>query len=322
MIEVCADPDILGITIFDITDLRDIHYCFVDFHGMESEREVTLMMPLSARVYLGAYYDLDAGFQTLLESYEGIQLITASALAETWPEGEWFEPDSGEDEGVKGVGSIEPKNDNEVDPTLEVSDLVVEAIAGMTLREKSMNALLDNLLLQSRDDPVLLAEVEQLTDFVPKLRTKLYEQAATLKSSPMLVRLLGKALLGVVQVDLGPFKILTAEDISAVIQGISSSMEVLNLSNMPELTDLDLGVILQCTNDQSEQAEARNPAGHLPLADQIKEPANQEWGTDNCLVTSKKAPGNKATKLKAIILLEDPKISLGFVYTHLGGYEI
>ena len=74
-----------GITIFDITDLTKVRYCFVDFMGMESERQVQLMTPLSARTYLEAYYVLDeaedrADLKPLLKSFEGKDLVLTAAL--------------------------------------------------------------------------------------------------------------------------------------------------------------------------------------------------------------------------------------------------
>ena len=62
---------------------------------MESEREVDLNTPLSARTYLEVYYELDnttddkVGLLPLVESFQSISLITKEALAETWPDGAW-----------------------------------------------------------------------------------------------------------------------------------------------------------------------------------------------------------------------------------------
>ena len=56
-----------GITIFDISEPSSVRYCFVDFLGMESPREVQLMAPLTARIYLEAYYDLEDSDTKYLE---------------------------------------------------------------------------------------------------------------------------------------------------------------------------------------------------------------------------------------------------------------
>ena len=57
---------------------------------MESEREVELMTPLSARTYLEAYYEINEtddkpGLLHLLNDFNGYQLISSAALKETWP---------------------------------------------------------------------------------------------------------------------------------------------------------------------------------------------------------------------------------------------
>ena len=68
-----------GITIFDISDPTKVRYCFVDYNGMESNREVQLMSPLSARTYLDAYYKLDesegAQFLSLVDKFAKCPLI-------------------------------------------------------------------------------------------------------------------------------------------------------------------------------------------------------------------------------------------------------
>lgn len=46
-----------GITVIDISDLNEVRYCFVDYHGMESKREVDLHTPLDGWTYLRAYYN-------------------------------------------------------------------------------------------------------------------------------------------------------------------------------------------------------------------------------------------------------------------------
>jgi hypothetical protein len=74
-----------GITVLDITDLENVRYCFVDFHGMESEGEVDLMTPLSATTYLRAYETVKGE----VEDYEGLPLIDGRALNSAWPDSKW-----------------------------------------------------------------------------------------------------------------------------------------------------------------------------------------------------------------------------------------
>lgn len=63
-----------GITIIDITEPSTPRYCFVDFFGMESRREVQLMSPLDAGTWLRAYEQADA-FANHAEIWEEWQLV-------------------------------------------------------------------------------------------------------------------------------------------------------------------------------------------------------------------------------------------------------
>lgn len=77
--------DAADITILDITDLSNVRYCFVDFFGMESEREVPLHTPLDRWTYLRACYADDE--ETVLRSklvtdgLEKYALVELGALA-------------------------------------------------------------------------------------------------------------------------------------------------------------------------------------------------------------------------------------------------
>lgn len=84
-----------GITIIDITDLDDVRYCFVDCHGMESERQVPLHTPLSGMDYALAYYDPQRRFvvqtqhtQKALKKYGLVQVeaLNGKPLIAPFPE--------------------------------------------------------------------------------------------------------------------------------------------------------------------------------------------------------------------------------------------
>ncbi|KAL9628407.1 MAG: hypothetical protein Q9204_005905, partial [Flavoplaca sp. TL-2023a] len=232
-----------GITVFDITEPDNPRYCFVDFAGMESEREVDLNIPLSARTYLEAYYELsnakdpndEAGLLPLVESFESRSLITKEALAETWPDGAW---DSASLSG--------PDHDSPDPPALGGLDI---ADKPKTLRNQTMDQLLDLLLDPSEQDvDGLMAEAGHLNDFIPNLRRRLYEHASVLQPSSTTVGLLQKALEGVATVDLSPFKLWTSEHLSAVVSHLQTGvngMKSLNMSNMPDLTEPELAAIMK-----------------------------------------------------------------------------
>lgn len=231
---VCA-----GITVFDVTEPANPRYCFVDFMGMESEREVDLDTPLSARTYLEAYYELhdpandEVGLLPLVESFQNRSLITKEALADTWPDGAW------EHQSPSNVDSTDP---------LDLGGLDI-ADKPKSLRNQAMDQFLDVLLDPSEQDVhTLMAETDHLNDFVPSLRRRLYDQASILEPSAKNIGLLHKALEGVTTVDLSLFKLWSAEHLSAVVSHLQAGVDglkVLNMSNMPDLTEAELAAIMK-----------------------------------------------------------------------------
>ncbi|KAL8741922.1 MAG: hypothetical protein Q9184_008327, partial [Pyrenodesmia sp. 2 TL-2023] len=288
-----------GITIFDITDLTDVRYCFVDFYGMESKREVALMTPLSARIYLEAYYELDAandeaGFLPLLESFQGRNLVNVKALKETWPTGDWHGDEFVQD--VEGVHPQDPSRTESKDLAGNFQEYQIKS-----LRDQSMDNFLDVLLDPSQDTAALLAEAELLTDFVPRLRRRLYDQAGTLTPSTTLLNLLHKALSRDVEVDLSPFNMLPVEHLTTLVGKLRhGKMRSLNLSNMSHITESDLEAILEAGHVASTQIETTQ--------------------TGPMITTKIQAPNSP--DITSIILLETPNISLDFVAKHLGAYDV
>ncbi|KAL6720296.1 hypothetical protein ACLMJK_002217 [Lecanora helva] len=275
-----------GITIFDISDLDNVRYCFVDYHGMESEREVSLMTPLSARTYLEAYYELDdpkceeMGLLPLLDKFKGRSIITGAALQDTWPEGDW--------------------QMDECDPQPQAINLDDNADNQPTksLRDQSMDTFLGMVISQTEENPDLMAEAQMMHDFSSRLREQLYDRAANMERSAYLLDLLYMALQHDKVVDLSPFKTLTIEDLSLLVTRLcgNGKMKGLCLSNMPGLTESDLELILAKLSPPSVGA-----------------------GSECAL--SPRAAG-RGQNLMAMILLEDPQISIDFLTKNLGQYEI
>ncbi|KAL8667145.1 MAG: hypothetical protein Q9168_007331 [Polycauliona sp. 1 TL-2023] len=232
-----------GVTIFDISEPDNTRYCFVDYLGMESEFEVELYTPLSARTYLEAYYELDAtddeaGLLPLLlplvESFHGRSLITKGALAETWPRRRW------------GRIDLDTLLDRE---NSSVSD------RPKSLRDQAMGRFLDVLLESSEQDVRdLMAQAAHLQDFLPSLRQRLHCQASFLEPSASNISLLHTALEGINTVDLSPFTSWSAEHLSTLVARLSNGhhgMQVLNLSNRPNLTESELELILDVGHDHA-----------------------------------------------------------------------
>ena len=282
-----------------------MRYCFVDFYGMESKWQVELMTPLSARNYLEAYYDLDKaedlgdnlGLRSLVQSFEGRSLITCAALKETWPDGEWQEDGSDDEAEIMQPNPAGNPASSNTDLSLGPKAPAPNAPSHKSLRDHSLDTVLDKLLDQSQDVAALMAEAEVLTDFIPKLRLRLYNQAADLEPSTSLLHLLHKALEHDVEVDLAPFTTLTVEHLSVLFAWLRKGpMRVLNLSNMNNLTESDLTLIL-----------GDNPS-----------PGKQTGSTSPLLTPEAGNTGN----LKAVILLETPNVSIDFLTEHLAHFEV
>ena len=204
---------------------------------MESERPVQLMTPLAARTYLEAYYDLPIATSLLpiLDEFTGWGIIPVAILEDTWPSGEWEESES--DQGDKDEVAV---------PESGKSD-ISSAETSKSLRDGALTAVLQALLDGCDEHSELLSEADLLTDFLPKLKAKLYEQTSTLKPSPNLLDLLCRALGEDADVDLSPFKQLSVEDMSLAVSKLRKhgKMSTLCLSNRPDLTIEDLEVVLR-----------------------------------------------------------------------------
>ena len=198
------------------------------------------MTPLTARIYLEAYYDLSdqqyaKNLLPLLDEFNGWDTIPVAALQDTWPDGEWEKPES------DGIGG-----DEVVAPGLKKL-IVSNPDTSKSLRDGAMVTVIQALLDGSDEDSGLISEAELLTDFLPKLKSKLYEHASSLKPSSHQQDLLYKALEYDTDVDLSPFKGFSAEDLSFLVSRLRnhSRMTTLCISNRPDLTGEDLRVVLR-----------------------------------------------------------------------------
>ncbi|KAL8645952.1 MAG: hypothetical protein Q9226_007067 [Calogaya cf. arnoldii] len=232
-------------------------------------------MPLSARTYLEAYHSKDeANRFRILQSFEGRPLVTTGTLRETWPHGAWNDQSPSSD----AYAGFHPDSTGPLD--FGSLDLVDKP---KSLRDQAMDRLLDLLLDSSEEDAsILVAETSHLPDFVSKLRQRLYNQASVLEPSATTTGLLAKALGGVANVDLSRFTLWRAEHLSTLVtqlQKVSDRRKVLNMSNMPDLTEYELEMILN-------EHESASPF------------------------------------IKAVIILEGPKISLDFVTKRLGNRDV
>ncbi|KAL8966570.1 MAG: hypothetical protein Q9197_005908 [Variospora fuerteventurae] len=298
----------IGITIFDLTDLDSVRYCFVEFKK-HSGRHLKLMTPLPARTYLEAYHRLNQPDEKipLLRKFHGRKLVAVGALKETWPHGDW-------QENVSMIGQ-EQYSHNE-SPEHAESNITAAGNAGIaaekqtaarlentvparikSLRDHSMDSLLDLLLDSTLHHSDLVAEAEIFPDFVTKLRRRLYDNAATLQPTTPNIDLLYKVLKDEFEIDISVFKKFMASDFALLIAKLrGGNLRTLNLSNMPELTEPDLQKIW-----------------HIPQA-----PSGTTKPNDNTSVLTT----DSIRDCRTIILLETPKISLEFLTEHMGHYDI
>ena len=198
------------------------------------------MTPLTARVYLEAYYT-PSEFESLeslpplLDKFNGLDTIPVATLQDTWPEGEWqeLEPNHG---GSDEMAVPELKKIEGISPD-----------SSKSLRDRAMATVFQSLLDGTDDNTGVLSEAEVLTDFLPKLKEKLYEHANALKPSRHLMNILCRALEDEVDVDPSPFQGFSAEDLSFVVSRLRNNgkMNTLCMSSRPNLTEEDLQVVLR-----------------------------------------------------------------------------
>ena len=195
------------------------------------------MTPLSARIYLEAYYDLGnpefVELVSLVEQFKGWNLIDVNALEDTWPGQDWQAPQDQAEED----GRVEPVNSK-----LPVSD---DGGPTTSLRSRTLDQLVQSVVNGEETDPQVLSDAEMLTDFYTRVRGKLYEQAGNLESSPTLLEVLFNSLKGETYVNLGLFSSLSTTEISslAIRLTLEGCVEDLNLSGL-DIPDTDLRTIL------------------------------------------------------------------------------
>ena len=184
------------------------------------------MTPLSAQIYLEAYYELDhpdcSDLLKLTERFKEWTLIDVNALEDTWPGEGWYDSESN--------ATID------ADPSDRISKLTIIEQEGIpSLRARTLDQLVQSIIIGEETDPHTLSEVETLTDFYPMAKGKLYEQAKILESSPELLLLMFKCLEHDSYVDLSPFVNLTDVAILSLASQLAQNgcLTGLNLSGRP-----------------------------------------------------------------------------------------
>ncbi|KAJ9638436.1 hypothetical protein H2199_007125 [Coniosporium tulheliwenetii] len=233
-ISECDNND--GFTVIDVSNLDRVRYCFFVDGGVETaeyrhkqgmtnedgdgssewlepteENIIPRLVPLKAEQYLSGYYfrgskDWSATLDEKLRSFEDWPLVNVAALKETWPDHPW--------------------ND---DVEEQKSDRSSPAGTTLSLRNASMQKLIGEAL-HDPENGDWIQEAECLPDFVPILRSYLYEHPESVHTSPGGLTLLRKCLAGSKDVDLSPFGQLPTETIRELIVSTSTTVEQLDLS--------------------------------------------------------------------------------------------
>ena len=209
---------------------------------MESEREVQLMSPLSADTYLRAYYHLEdpktaaLNAQPTLDRFKRCALVSVAALQDTWPEGDWEEPET-------------DSASTHEEASKELPEAALETTMMTSLRQLSLETVLGHLTDPTEEDFDILGGLDSYPDFRSSLKRKLVTAAQALRPSSYLIELVIKALELDTDVDLRHFKTLPAHDLSLVVSklGNNTNMASLNLSDRSDLREDEVLEILGST---------------------------------------------------------------------------
>lgn len=228
-----------GITVIDISNPTSLRYCFTFLDGG--------VRPLQASKYLWEYEkprqeddDVESGNAVddiqrqgeiearihqnpLVERLETHELISAEVLS-SWAK-----------------QSMLPKSTQEID---------ADTAGGPSLRDQAMDQFIDALLEDSESAIESAAEARLLSDFAPKLRTKLLSLADEEKlpsSATAVVRCIEMAFALETTVDLSSFLKLPAEHLVEAAMHLVGNERVrsLDLSHLKQLSEEDVTAIVK-----------------------------------------------------------------------------
>ena len=218
-----------GITIIDVTDPESPAYCFVSIHGLQSRRDrsdIQNMTPLSAKQYVRAYHpeiemdDSETRHQkqweqsvlNTLRPFESVPMITIDMLAEAWP------------------GEYTPNGLNSFRLSLELKMSSATSSMLPSLVELTFVPALNHVLQTGETDylnPFML-----LPSHVSKIKETL---RAHNPISEFGFTLLSKLIpVDAKFIDLSHFS-LNGDQLTRLLS-LRDSVEVLNLSHMPQMT--------------------------------------------------------------------------------------
>ncbi|KAF7872289.1 hypothetical protein EAF04_003213 [Stromatinia cepivora] len=253
-----------GITIFDITELEKVRYCFVNFSFIDEDEDEDEnsdaeegesriipppnMTPLTGPQYLWGYYKKDdpkmqKNFRYLTESFETVPLVDCRALYSAWPDPGWRTPllRGGQTKWLR----IEKILEEEEHSKNEQSD--VRTADFPSLRASSLAKVLNAAIEGSSSElPQIIESASLLPDFYPAARSKLYADPTIVSNSASARRLLSTILKNESTIDLGPFDLTTEKILEVLNERSSNPTDVvcLSFSGNPNITEAFLREIL------------------------------------------------------------------------------
>ncbi|TGO26641.1 hypothetical protein BPAE_0055g00120 [Botrytis paeoniae] len=227
-----------GITVFDITELMQVRYCFVNLDSSDSDEEEggappkpPAMTPLTGPQYLWGYYRKDdhskqEKFKDLVKSFQALPLIDGRALHSAWPDSSWriMVQDGGESEWnrVEQVVAEEfsgQKKSNSVDSEIP------------SLRASSLVKVLNSAIASSPSElPQILERASVLSDFYPAAKSKLYADPNDVSDSASARRILSSILRKENTIDLGPFELATEQILEVLEEASKGPIDVISLN--------------------------------------------------------------------------------------------
>ena len=220
-----------GITVIDITDLDNVKQCFVVFTGdndnydseeesddnnesghkdpREQKTQAPKWTPLKASQYLRSYYPEKILIDDLniMDQFSDKKLIAVSALNSCWPY-DW-----------------EENPDRMADVTLPSP-----SFSTPTLRSTTLMKVIDEAF-GSTQPTYILERAGLLSDFLPTIKGRIFENPESALQSPGSLPLLKTVIQGNLSIDLSPLN-LTAKQLTQLLVegGVNTNVTTLSLS--------------------------------------------------------------------------------------------
>ncbi|KAF7885049.1 hypothetical protein EAF00_010867 [Botryotinia globosa] len=215
-----------GITVFDVTEVTQVRYCFVSLDSSDSDEEEggappkpPAMTPLTGPQYLWGYHRKDdqsneEKFKDLVKNFQALPLIDGRALHSACMASQFVEDNGRGRRRISGQ-----KESNFVDSAIS------------SLRASSLIKVLNSAIASSPSElPQILERASLLSDFHPAAKSKLYADPADVSNSASARRILSSILKKENTIDLGPFELTTEQILEVLEEESKDSIDVISLN--------------------------------------------------------------------------------------------